>query len=186
MTDNELMALAMTGSDESRHDSTASFKAGKVQPASRLRVWMANEHFFPAVMRNSFGSTAKVKVTHERFEYNGNNGFPVETTNEMELPLEVYVSMFFTPENYEPVAEVLSDDIDDAFDLCGNNPDHAERWHNMVKRRSLSVGDVVEVIKDGKSEFLVCASIGWKPICRKMEVDNAISLHQINPKEWRA
>lgn len=178
MTDNELAALAMTGSDEPRHNSTASVKLQR----PRLRVWMAKPDFYPVITRNTISGNADFFMEYSSFPKGGGNA--ITEGKNVSVPLSVFISIFFTPENYQPIAEVLSHKVEDAFDLCGNNPQHTERWYELVNFRSLSCGDVVEVINNGKSVFFVCAPYGWEHICREMTCED--KLPTINPKVWRA
>jgi hypothetical protein len=169
MNDNQVAALAMTDSDESCHNSTA---AVQIKKAPRLRIWMANEDFFPVVNCNTIGREARIAVEYPRFPKRGGNA--ITETKIIKTPLQIFIALFFTPENYDAVCEMESDNPDDAFEFCGNNPRHAENWYNKMNRRSFSVGDVVEVIKDGKSEFHVCCSIGWNILPRSMEARGII------------
>jgi hypothetical protein len=72
----------------------------------------------------------------------------------------------FVPENYEKVAEVEVENVDEAFRVTNHidepwwkNPE--VKWHKDQSRRSTSVGDVV-VGPDGKR--YLCDMVGWKVV----------------------
>lgn len=174
---NELMALCgMSGE--------TAFKVGKIpEPSPRLRLWMANENFYPTVNRSiMISASCDLMITYPAVKTLANGyRYLANKTETVKIPAALFVSIFFTPNNYECVAEILSDDIGDAFDLT-NNPHYGERWHELAHTRSFSVGDVVELVKDGESEFFFCAPFGWEKIYRAM---SGSSDKIIDPKEWR-
>ncbi len=156
---NELAALAMTGSDEPRHDSVSSFTLGK---SSRLfmRIWYAKDDFFSTIMFNTIGGKARIDVVHG--EYPGGNRPSKDVKHSLKVPIEIYLSLFANNNNYHAICELEGDKLEEAFALCGNDPSTAEQWYDKIGARSLSVGDIVEVVRGDKSTFYACAPYGYK------------------------
>jgi len=72
------------------------------------------------------------------------------------------------PEEYEPVAAVEADSIDEVFEKTNHITQNWENNKGVIalhtfgkQHRSTSVGDVVV---DDSNKPLICASCGWKEI----------------------
>lgn len=160
---NEILELAMTSSDETNHDSVSLPKIGKEIAPPRLRVWMMNDNAYSSFLTNLVGSrNILLGIRHRVYDEKKNR--PSMVITDKRLSTVLYAELFFDEEHYEAVCEIDSDNLNDAFSLCGNNPRFAESWATQFECRSFSVGDIVEQITDEGSRFFVCDAIGWKEI----------------------
>jgi hypothetical protein len=159
MNDNQIAVLAMSDSVEKNHNSTNSFKVGKSKAC--LRIWQANVDFFPCLIRASISNKTEIVINYPYYI-------------KREIPFEDFVNLSFIAKNYDLVCEMDSSDIEDAFHYCGNGPNYSDNWYSAFNRRSLSVGDVVEVVKDNKSEFFLCCRFGWTKISSEIKNDSKI------------
>lgn len=83
-----------------------------------------------------------------------------------------YEEFVNNPNNYNTIATYAShitdaeDAAEEAFDITNNPSREKERFDLIGRSRSLSVGDIVEVVEqsNGPTRRFVCESVGWKEL----------------------
>lgn len=142
---------------------------------THLIVWQANDEFFGVLNSNFWGGKARIGVTHTK--PNKERTKRVEVSEDLEISLAAYVSLFLNSENFSPVARLKFDDLSLAFAICGNHPEYADEWYELAETRSLSVGDVIQVVHDDKApEWFVVDRFGFSPVCNpSLKIDESFA-----------